>query len=78
MGRKGILTQAMIDKRRQMHKGSRFPYAFDFMIQDNKQLNSELTVFSHEEIARKTDIMPAAHSGKMTQTSTHYNHESKI
>lgn len=53
-----------------MHKGSRFPYAFDFMMQDSKKFCSE-TVYSHDEVVQKADVKKAAHSGVMTRTSTH-------
>ena len=76
MGRKVQLTQALIDKRRKMNKGSRFPYAFDMMAHDFKQMGSE-TVYSNEELVYQTNVTPAAHSGIMTRTSTHYNHDSK-
>ena len=60
-----------------MNKGSRFPYAFDFVMQDSKQVGSE-TVFSNEEMAKNTNVTPPAHSHIMTRTSTHYQHDSKI
>ena len=69
---KGILTQAKIDKRRSLQKGSRFAYAFDF-INDSKNLGTDTYGDSASEFRYRNVLTPAGQSAAITGPSTQYN-----